>query len=82
MTGLAHSWITKHTLRRALKSITGLILRKDYTFGLAQVVVAVRGQAQRVMYKLSDKSKYYDSLVKALEDRFAPLTRQNCIGFN
>ena len=34
--------------------------------------MALRGQAQSVMGNLSDKSKDYDSLVKALEDRFAP----------
>ena len=36
------------------------------------LAVALRGQAQSVMGNLSDKSKDYDSLVKALEDRFAP----------
>ena len=36
------------------------------------LAVALRGQAQSVMGNLSDKSKYYDSLVKALEDRIAP----------
>ena len=36
------------------------------------LAVALRGQVQSVMGNLSDKSKDYDSLVKALEDRFAP----------
>ena len=34
--------------------------------------MALRGQAQSVMGYLSDKSKDYDLLVKALKDRFAP----------
>ena len=36
------------------------------------LAVALRGQARSVMGNLSDKSKDYDSLVKALEDRLAP----------
>ena len=34
--------------------------------------MALRGPAQSVMGNLSSKSKDYDALVKALEDRFSP----------
>lgn len=36
------------------------------------LAVALRGQAQGVMGNLSTKSKDYDALVQALEERFAP----------
>ena len=36
------------------------------------LAVALSGQARDVMDNLSEKSKDYDALVKALKDRFAP----------
>ena len=36
------------------------------------LAVALRGQAQSMMGNLSDKSKDYDALVKALIDRVSP----------
>ncbi|KAH3722405.1 hypothetical protein DPMN_065363 [Dreissena polymorpha] len=50
----------------------------DYNDRGLYLAVSLRGQAQGVFGNLAQNSSDYNSLLQALEERFAPLTKRNC----